>query len=355
MKVANKIDFSVLMPTYKRAHLVRHVLTGLVNQTFKNFEVLVILKPSGDGTEAVIEEYRKNLNIRLVLQKQGFLIDALNLGFKLARGRVIALIDDDAIPFPDWLEKHMEAYKDPKIGGVAGNVVPLLLRGRQILPIQGRNSEVIPEYKPFNGGFRFKIWNQPVEGLENCLVYISKAGLVEYNTAISSVAQTHSVASLLGMGANMSVLAETVRDFIYPSSWINGLANEQFLGWHVWRQGYKLVFYPAAKVNHLLHGQSLSRTIGTAKTDVLSWTENNLLFYRLYGQEPGLSAIHRVAWLIFDALANIKKFCVNKDFSQLARLKSKFYSELIGLKWILSRRLGLHYSPIVDLKKLCKV
>ena len=333
---------------------MRRVLTGLKHQTFKDFEVLIVLKPSGDGTEAIVEEYRKYLNIRLVLQKQGYLIDALNLGLRLAHGSVIALIDDDAIPFPDWVEKHMEAYGDARIGGVAGNVVPLLLKGRRLLPIEGQESEIIPENKGFEGGFGFKIWNQPVEGLEAYLVYISKAGLVEYNAAVSFAARYHPTASLLGMGANMSVLAEAVRDFVYPNSWINGLANEQFLGWHVWRQGYKLVFYPDAKVNHLVHGESLSRDIGTAKTDILSWTENNLLFYRLYGLEPGLSAIHRVAWLIFDALANIKKFCVDKDFSQLARLKSKLHSEVIGFKWLLSRKIGLNYSPLDDLKKLSK-
>jgi len=248
----------------------------------------------------------------------------------------------------------MEAYKDPKIGGVAGNVVPMLLRGKKLFSIEGKKSEIIPECKPIKGGFKFRIWNQPVEGMEHYLVYISKAGLVEYNALVSYTAQSHSTASLLGMGANMSVLAKTVKDFTYPDSWINGLANEQFIGWHVWRQGYKLIFYPAAKVSHLVHGQSLSRTSGEAKTDILSWTENNLLFHRLYGQEPGLSIIHRVAWLVFDAVANIKKFCVNKDFSQLARLRSKFYSEVIGLKWLLSRWLGLDYSPLVDLNKLCK-
>jgi glycosyltransferase involved in cell wall biosynthesis len=50
---------SVLIPTYKRAHLIIHVLEGLKKQTYSNFEVLVVLKSSGDGTEQILKNFEK--------------------------------------------------------------------------------------------------------------------------------------------------------------------------------------------------------------------------------------------------------------------------------------------------------
>lgn len=350
--MTGKPEVSVLIPTYKRGRLIKFVLEALTCQTFKDFEVLIVLKPSGDETEATIEQYRKHLNIRLILQKHGSLVNGINLGFRHARGRIIAFVDDDAIPFPDWIEKHMENYQNPEIGGVGGDVISVNLRGEFLKPVEGETSQVLPEPKSFKDGFRFEVWNQPIEGLEDHLVYVSKAGIVNYNAAVSSKAKHQPVKSILGMGANMSILAEAVNDFKFSSYWIRSLGCEQYLGMYLWRQGRKLIFDSAAKVRHIIHGATLSRNITNPRADLLRFTENNLLFYRLYGLEPKLSIMHRIAWLIFETVLNIKKVCVNKDFSHFIRLKSKFHSEYIGIKWLLYRRLGLKYSPLVDLKKL---
>lgn len=152
------------------------------------------------------------------------------------------------------------------------------------------------------------------------------------------------------MGVNMSVLSDAVEDFKFPSSWILGLSSEQFLGWHVWKKGYNLVFNPNAKVYHLIHDQTLSRNIKETKKEILRWIEHNLLFYRLYGLEQNLSKMHRITWLIFSLLVDIKKIRADKEIQRIIQMKSRLHSELIGLKWLLSRKLGGCYSPLIDLK-----
>jgi glycosyltransferase involved in cell wall biosynthesis len=327
-------------------------LEGLRNQTRKDFEVVIIFKPSGDETTKIVNEYRNCLNIVLVLQSRGSLVDALNLGIEHAHAEIIACLDDDAVPFPNWIESYVEAYKDSGIGGIAGNVLPVVLREKVLVPSEGQKSEILLEHQTLRSNSHFAPWRQPIEGLEHSLIYISRAGLVEYNSFISSLAWRQPVESLLGMGANMSFLVKGLGDVRLPSSWILGLSNEQYLAWILWRRGYKLLFDPAIAVRHIHHGQSLSRNIKQKKLDLLRRTEYNLLFYRLYGNEPRISIMHRLTWLIFDAIVNIKKYCVDRDISQMARLKSKFYSESIGLKWLLSKKLGLHYSVLLDLEKL---
>lgn len=350
--MSNKLHASILIPTYKRAHLLDYVLRGLRDQTYNDFEVIVVLKPSGDNTEAIVREYKKWLNIKLIFQNKGYFTDALNLGLLHAQGDIIVFLDDDAIPHPDWLQNHVKSYADPSIGGVAGDVIPAKLEGKESKPIKKKASEIIPNHNPFLETIGSKIWNRPLEGLENYLVYISKAGAVSYNSKMSQDVWHQTTKSLLGMGANMSILSEAVKNFHFANSWVLGLSNEQFLGWHIWKKGYNLIFNPKAKVHHLIHGQTLSRNIINPKKETLRRTEYNLLFYRLYGLEKNLSKMHRITWLIFSNLDNIKKICIDKETHRIFRMKSTFHSELIGLKWLLSRKIGGHYSPLIDLIKI---
>lgn len=344
---------SVLVATYKRADLLRYALEGLRNQTYPDFETIIVLKPSGDRTEEVIERYKKILNIKLIVQEKGYYVDAVNLGLKNADGDIIAFLDDDAIPFPDWIQKHVETYEAPNIGGVAGNVIPAILKKNKNVYANNCDSEIIPNYKPFLETIAQRIWRRPLEGMEDHLVYISKAGIVEKNTRIAYYARCQTVKSLLGMGANMSVLAKAIEGFKFPqNSWILGLANEQFLGWHIWKRGYDLLFNPNAKVYHLSHGQTLTRNINDVKKQILRHAEHQLLFYRLYGIELNLSKIHRIMWLVFSTLFDLKKICIDKEIKRIVEIKTTFHSEIIGLKWLISRNLGGHCSLLADLKRL---
>jgi len=152
----------------------------------------------------------------------------------------------------------------------------------------------------------------------------------------------------------MSVLSEAVEGFRFPTSWILGFTYEQYLAWHIWKKGYSQIFNQKIKVYHLEHGQSLSRHIQDTKSETLLYTEQKLLYYRLSGKETGLSLMHRLIWLSFETLIDLKRICLNRELHRTAGLKSTFYSLIIGLKWSLKKRFGLSYSPLSDLEKLRK-
>jgi glycosyltransferase involved in cell wall biosynthesis len=57
-------------------------LSSLANQSVHPDEVIIVLRPSGDNSEQIIEEFKEKLPIRLLIQKGGFVVDAIEKGIK---------------------------------------------------------------------------------------------------------------------------------------------------------------------------------------------------------------------------------------------------------------------------------
>ncbi|MCJ7431732.1 glycosyltransferase family 2 protein, partial [Candidatus Bathyarchaeota archaeon] len=83
---------SIIIPTSGRADLLKYVLDGLERQTCRDFEVVLVHKPTSDHTEEILKEYNKVLKIKTIVQKDGFVTDAYNLGLKQAKGEIIAFL-----------------------------------------------------------------------------------------------------------------------------------------------------------------------------------------------------------------------------------------------------------------------
>lgn len=309
------------------------------------------MKPSGDGTEQIIEEYRERLKIKVIIQNQGYFTGALNLGLKNAEGKIIVFLDDDAIPFPDLIQSYILSYSMPNVGSVAGDVVPVVLKENKICSFKDIPSEIIPAKTSKSPSIR-KLRTHSLKGLENYLLYISKSGFVSLNYEVADKARNQLVNSLSAKGANMSVLSKAVVDFYFPTSCILGLTNEQYLSWYLWRKGYRTIFSPSIKVYHIHHSQTLSRNIKGTKKAALSDTEGRLLFYRLCCSEPELSIMHRIVLLLMETIVDIKNICLHKDVFSIGMLKTRFFAELIGLRWLIYKKFGLTYSPLADLEKM---
>jgi len=345
---------SVIIATYKRGHLLKHVLDALTNQTREDFEVLMIVKPSGDETEDVIEKYSEKLKMKVIIQSQGYIIDAYNLGLNSAKGEIIIFLDDDAVPFPNLIQSYIVSYTTPGVGGVAGDVIPVAFRENNFCQFEGNPSEVIPVNKNQSSetAFTRKLSSRPLKGLEGYLLYLSKAGFVSINYDVANQALSRPVNSLLAKGANMSVSSKACAGFKFPSSWVLGLTFEQYLGWYLWKKGYRVTFNPEIKAYHIHHGQSLSRHVKDSKKEAVLLTEDRLLFYRLYGSEPELSITYRLVLLLHETIIDIKSICLNKETFRIGRFKRKFYAELLGVRWLIYKKLRSNYSPLADLERL---
>ena len=99
---------SVIICTYNRKDYLERCLEYLTFQSNENFEVVVVDGPSDDGTDQVLEAYRDR--VKIVKNPERNLSKSRNLEIDAASGDVVAFIDDDAIPFDDWIDQILIEY-----------------------------------------------------------------------------------------------------------------------------------------------------------------------------------------------------------------------------------------------------
>ena len=108
---------SVVMPLYNGEKYLREAIDSILNQTYANFELLLINDASKDSTENIILSYDDSRIIYVKNEENLGLIKTLNKGFDLSRGEFIARMDQDDISTPDRFEKQVSIFeKNSKIG-----------------------------------------------------------------------------------------------------------------------------------------------------------------------------------------------------------------------------------------------
>ncbi|HMA50837.1 MAG TPA: glycosyltransferase, partial [Magnetospirillaceae bacterium] len=100
---------------------LRDTLESFRWQTYQGqFEVIVVNGPSTDGTQALIESWLPK--IRIGRCPAANLSMSRNIGICMAAGDIVAFIDDDGIPEPEWLAQIAAAYERDEVGGAGGRV-----------------------------------------------------------------------------------------------------------------------------------------------------------------------------------------------------------------------------------------
>lgn len=98
---------SVLMPVYNCELYIKEAVESILNQTYTNFEFIIIDDASTDKTVSIIKTYNDS-RIQLIEKSLNTgLTNSLNKGLKLAKGRYIARMDGDDISLPERFEKQI--------------------------------------------------------------------------------------------------------------------------------------------------------------------------------------------------------------------------------------------------------
>jgi len=110
INLANKTRMvSVIIPTYNRSALLSETVKSILDQTYKNFEIIIVSDGSTDDTISVVEKFSDNRVKFVQLEKNyGYPAVARNRGLGIASGKYIAFCDDDDLWDPQKLEKQVE-------------------------------------------------------------------------------------------------------------------------------------------------------------------------------------------------------------------------------------------------------
>jgi glycosyltransferase involved in cell wall biosynthesis len=116
---------TVLMPVYNGEKHLREAIESILNQTFRDFELLIINDGSNDNSEKIILSY-SDQRIRLINQENNGLSNSLNKGINLSNGEFVARMDQDDISLNNRLEeqiKFMDANPDVGICGAYAIII----------------------------------------------------------------------------------------------------------------------------------------------------------------------------------------------------------------------------------------
>jgi len=172
---------SVVVCSFNGSRTIRECLDGLKKVRYPNFETIVVDDGSTDGTGNIAREY----NVRLIRTQNRGLSAARNTGLAAATGEIVAYLDDDASPDPNWLSYLVDTFQKLNCAGVGGPNIPfpddgdvaacvahtpgrpthVLLSDREAEHIPGCNMAFRKDYLEALGGFdtQFRVAGDDVD------------------------------------------------------------------------------------------------------------------------------------------------------------------------------------------------
>lgn len=290
---------SVIVVTLNRPDFVRRCLNCLLSQSPRPDEVIVVDASADDRTRRVCDEFPSVLYLR---NENGFgrMTASRNIGLAHACGDIIAFVDDDAFAHAGWLANLLAPYADPGVGAVGGRALNRQ-PGEELLGVNE-----VGRLKP-NGNLSGYFAADPGRIIE-----------------VDHV-----------MGCNMSfrraVLAQ-LGGFREDYPGISGIREDSDMCLRVGAAGWRILFNPAACVDHEGAGQATGRRFDARYCYYLQRNHVCLLL-RNYG--PGSPRLWRyLAFSVYQPFGELAR----KVAAAMAKFLSTLFGTVVGLiagAWLL--------------------
>lgn len=136
---------SVILPVYNVEDYLEQCLDSLVNQTYKNTEIVVVNDGSPDNSQKIIDKYSKKYkNIISIKKENGGVSSARNLGIEKSTGEYIMFVDGDDYVSHDIIEKLVECIKKEKCDVACADIIKFFDSEKTIY------YKTLPEYSSDN-------------------------------------------------------------------------------------------------------------------------------------------------------------------------------------------------------------
>ena len=129
---------SIVTPSYNQGKYLEQTIQSVLNQTYNNIEYLVVDGGSTDNSVNIIKNYEEKISYWISEPDKGQ-ADAINKGFKLAKGDFICWVNSDDILYPNFVADRVQQFKEnPNVGMIYGDIeqghdpsIKRLRKGRQ--------------------------------------------------------------------------------------------------------------------------------------------------------------------------------------------------------------------------------
>lgn len=125
-----KPKISIVVLSKNEQKTIGKVFQALTEQTFKNFEVILVDDNSTDKTLQIVEKFSKRMSIKVLRLRPGEFnySYAQNLGISKSMANLICILVGHAVPITNtWLDDGLTNFKDPKVAGISGHYTEIPL------------------------------------------------------------------------------------------------------------------------------------------------------------------------------------------------------------------------------------
>ena len=134
-------DLSIIVVTYNRCTDLKESLDALLSLEDPPREIIVVDSNSTDETCKTVTKYP----VKFINLNERSMVKARNKGWKIAKGTIVAFVDDDAIVSKDWTKYILEPYTNKNVGGVVGRVISS--RNNELVYVPKKNNAIGKVFK----------------------------------------------------------------------------------------------------------------------------------------------------------------------------------------------------------------
>lgn len=140
--------FSIIIPLYNKEAYVVKTLQSVLQQTYKDFEVILVDDGSTDNSVAVIQPYLEDPRFRLISQANQGVSAARNKGIDHAQFALIAFLDADDLWHPQYLEEHRRAWESLEDVAIIGSRYQMVEQGDEVVyeSLGNAGAYLLPDY-----------------------------------------------------------------------------------------------------------------------------------------------------------------------------------------------------------------
>jgi len=324
-----ELKLSIIICTFNRASSLKECLESLTQQSFSDFEIVIIDGGSTDKSNKVIAQFSDKLRIKKILDPTKELARARDRGWQEAQGELVSWIDDDVAVSKDWVKSVVEIMNENKdVAGVSG---PTLIK-KELL---GKRDIFFFYKKKGVLGFLGEIWNRFfLEGRKYEVGRIFKSGAWSPGSNFPASLEIKGLKEVDYLEAcNMTLrrsLVVQVNGFDYGYTGV-GEWSELDLAMRIKEIGHRLVFSSKVRVNHnISRGGVYQRRTRSKKR-----MENFFKFYFRHIFKPRLDYIFKFsAYIVFLNLYWLYKAITSKNLDWLGG----WVGTITGLRFLKSSK-----------------